>query len=533
LDVLPFLREAFRRHPLHIQPTGSGLLFSTAQPVYQGHGQIYAEVCCGYGEGEGSTRQITSREVEEFAHRAGEAFSRERARGRDRNPDPKRETRLALLVGEGELSYDARLQLAACRARPREPLAILPLGLDRLRAARGRGPAACLEVLNHHHNLYVGRSNLYDMRGPVSGLFFFGRTRLLEDLQELLLCHRRSLGIFGLRKMGKTSLARRLQERLGPVALVSWVDLQESGGADCSRVYAQAVEGFEQDLRSKFPARAEALAHRPLELSRWRDEVRLSALREAEAAFVRDVVRLRRLLEPDENGQQPEREPVLVLVLDEVSVILPPRRKEGYEELLALLRGLQQQHGFFVPVLLDARSRVNREGRWEHGDNPMLAYLKEVFLGPLAPGEAEEMVRALGALMGLEYADGAVERLVEQTGGHPFLTRLVCARLSDPILQGQRPSGRITRADVEAQLHAFQTQSPSLWSLDLGAPEFSPAHRRVLRCLAEDPQEERDWDWEALQELVEWHLVRETAPGSGRYRLTIPLLGAQIRCRGL
>ena len=529
LEVLPFLREAFRGHSLRIKPAGSGLLVATAQPLYRKHGEIYAEVCCG---SRGSAPPITSREVEEFAHRAREALPS----GSD--------TRLALLVLEGELSYDARLELAACRARPRGPLAILPLGLERLREARARGPETCRQVLDHHYRLYVGRSNLYDMRDPVSGLFFFGRTRLLEELRELLLRHRRPLGIFGLRKMGKSSLARRLQERLGREALVARVDLQECGGADCAWVYLQAVAGFEQDLRSKFPARAEVLTQGPLELSRW-DHKRPWALREAEAAFVRDVLRLRALLEPDGEG-----EVVLVLLLDEVSTILPPRPKAGYEELLTLLRGLHQQRGFFVPVLLDARSRVNRAGRWEReregegGDNPIQAYLREVFLGPLDPPEAEEMVRALGALMGLEYGEGAVEHLVEQTGGHPFLTRLVCARLADPILQGKRPSGRIARADVEAQLRIFGRQSPNVWSLDLGAPEFSPAHRQILRELAEAPgqdgrdkdedkDKDKDWDWEALQELLEWHLVAETAPGSGRYRLTIPLLGEQIRRRGL
>ena len=58
---------------------------------------------------------------------------------------------------------------------------------------------------------YLGRRDLYDSTQPVSGRRFFGRERLLMQLGDAL--HGgQFVGIYGLRKIGKTSLVYQLRD---------------------------------------------------------------------------------------------------------------------------------------------------------------------------------------------------------------------------------------------------------------------------------------------------------------------------------
>ena len=106
--------------------------------------------------------------------------------------------------------------------------AIVPLDLDTL----------AQESLHQVLDRWLSRRNLFDDRFPVSARQFFGRELELRQLRGNI-DEGRHTGIYGLRKVGKTSLLYQLRETR-PHDLVVYVDLQEicgTGQRDCAYLY--------------------------------------------------------------------------------------------------------------------------------------------------------------------------------------------------------------------------------------------------------------------------------------------------------
>ena len=61
---------------------------------------------------------------------------------------------------------------------------------------------------------WISARNFYDERDPVTGDRFFGRSKLLRELDRSLAQGQGHAGIFGLRRIGKTSVLRELFQRL-------------------------------------------------------------------------------------------------------------------------------------------------------------------------------------------------------------------------------------------------------------------------------------------------------------------------------
>src|SRR5205807_7715441 len=89
----------------------------------------------------------------------------------------------------------------------------------------------------------------YDVRDPVSGaVSFFRRQRLTEELLDALQSGQR-MGLFGIQKMGKSSVLRELQKRATfPVAYVYLAT-----GDDLARIYSRIIDDWVRNGRVKYP----------------------------------------------------------------------------------------------------------------------------------------------------------------------------------------------------------------------------------------------------------------------------------------
>ena len=90
--------------------------------------------------------------------------------------------------------------------------------------------------------------NLYDERDPVHGNRFFGRAEELRELDRLISHGNRHVGIFGLRRIGKTSLLLELRDRLlkRPDVLPLFVNLEVSSSAPSAAHVAWRIETASQ-----------------------------------------------------------------------------------------------------------------------------------------------------------------------------------------------------------------------------------------------------------------------------------------------
>jgi len=155
---------------------------------------------------------------------AGEDFTAvcDAARWRYGDVDDDMSHRVAMVISDRRPEPGARYRLYEIRQR--EGLAIVPLDsalFGQIKPNRTAGDILAAEI-----DQATGQQNLYKISGPVSGdLSFFGRERVLQEVMDLL-DGGQPVGIFGLRKTGKTSLIQRLQGRLAGRRPIAFVDTQ-------------------------------------------------------------------------------------------------------------------------------------------------------------------------------------------------------------------------------------------------------------------------------------------------------------------
>jgi len=270
---------------------------------------------------------------------------------------------------------------------------------------RALSEETCAETLRELEEPFVARTDPYDESRPISDpTWFFGRDDLLERLPAVLR-QGQHVGLFGLRKVGKTSLINQLRQRLIAVPTV-WIDCQGLP-ANADALFAEIGGQLRKELKAG-PAGASA-------------------------DFRSEVLRLYEMW----GGHGP-----FVLILDEVDKLFPDRRLKGSDTILGewvklsrVLRALAQEKKCLVTLVTAYRPDVNRQNllSQEIGENPMFMSFQEYFLGSLSQGDTERMVSEIGAWKEIRWSGEALSETYELCGGHPLITRFFA---SDACEQG-------------------------------------------------------------------------------------------------
>ncbi|MBE9508659.1 MAG: ATP-binding protein, partial [Chloroflexi bacterium] len=219
--------------------------------------------------------------------------------------------RVAMVISDRRPEPGARYRLYEIRQR--EGLAIVPL--DSALFGQIKPNRTASDILAAEIDQATGQQNLYAISGPVSGdLSFFGRERVLQEIIDLLDAGQ-PVGLFGLRKVGKTSLIQRLQGRLDQRRPIAFVDTQTT-------VRQQGVWPLYPAIVAAF------VAH----LQRTRSDLALPDLRlwpEAGSlspamaeSFLQDLRALHATL------AQPGEKERMLLIVDEIDRLLPAGRTE-------------------------------------------------------------------------------------------------------------------------------------------------------------------------------------------------------------
>ena len=315
---------------------------------------------------------------------------------------------------------------------------------------------------------WLGHTDIYETHNPVSNAAtFFGRGHFINQL-VLKISRGENFGIFGLRKIGKTSLVYRLRE-LSRDHLVAYVDLQGVSSRRTDEVYRRLVESLARDMRVKYPE----LVTPPLKLLEPLDDGSSIASR-----FHADILAIRRALE-----QSVSHPPNMLLLLDEIELMVPYGQSpgfEGHQEFFRHLRGLFQQERCIVSAVVGATPMVCRAPKWDGRDNPVFQFYDEVFLAMLDRVECDQMVQGLGELMGVRFDRESLDLIFDQTAGHPYVTRQLCSRLVR--LFPDRPL-QTTRQMVSAAIEEYLAQRGDYFS---GVVEgyLNDDARRVVECIA-------------------------------------------------
>ncbi len=382
-----------------------------------------------------------------------------------------------------------------------------------------------LKILRDLLGQYLGSRDLYNSSFPVSGRRFFGRERLLLHLTDEVQ-RGQFLGIYGLRKTGKTSLIYQFRDEKLRAEAVAYVDLNGSAAlttGNCAPLYWELERDLYIRLREHQRDAAEFL--RLGKMERFSD-VLASGVAPA-LLFSED---LRAFLDALGTNRIPGIRR-LVIVIDELERLLPVAGQAGiagYLEFFGLLRGLAQTEryrGLLSSVVVAANAAISERGYWEGRENPVFALYKTVFLPPLSELECTEMIRTLGKGMSVYWNPEAISSVIAETGGHPFLTRALCSRIARQNVA--RPL-RVTADMVQAEIGPFiRDDGDKLDQITELLRTNFPEEETLLQRIAIDeaPAEMSD---EALRHLLGYQLI--VADPSG-YRITLNILRRWLRRR--
>lgn len=311
-------------------------------------------------------------------------------------------------------------------------------------------PAKLVETTLRDH---LGRRRLFDLRTPASGRQFFGRSREREALERSLM-QGRCVGLFGLRKIGKTSLILQLVEKnrqrpTGQKMVVGLVDLQ----------------------KVPFNARNLAGIHRELGRALRTEHPELFATVGQEDERIRELVAAGRRV---------------VIIVDEYERLVAGSSPiEGGVEFLAWLRGLaQSSEQRFSFVLIGRDERPIRAARIKGEDNPVYRFIEVMPLGGLAESDCRTMMTTIGGRSLLRFADDALREVYETSGGHPMLARTIGDLVDQEIDVRRRPTA-VGRRHVASVMDQFRvTSDEDLRELLDAALDIDAGARERLRRLA-------------------------------------------------
>lgn len=258
--------------------------------------------------------------------------------------------------------------------------------------------------------------DLYDLRQAVTRTSdFFGRSDLLGRLEKDIVGGQSHIGIFGLRKIGKTSFINRLRENLRArgSTLLAQVDLQRSTAVNPSPEYLLWHLG---EMLADGSRRARNVPGLRLfgQYETFSDIIDRSSVFELFDHDIRLVLQRTGLS--------------VTFILDEIERIFPisddsPWRT-NFARFWQLLRGLDQENpGRLTFVISGTNPRCIEQHEVSGEDNPIYSYFRIHYLGPLAPEDVAELLTSYGKKMGLAWTPGAIARAFEDSGGHPALLR--------------------------------------------------------------------------------------------------------------
>jgi energy-coupling factor transporter ATP-binding protein EcfA2/AAA+ ATPase superfamily predicted ATPase len=375
-----------------------------------------------------------------------------------------------------------RTQMATVRLRNNFILIPIPLAaveqvlLDRESANKCKG------LLAEYADRYLPGSNLFDDRNAIGDtLSFFGRSEILHSLQGDLQ-RNQSIGLFGLRKSGKTSLLLQLRFALRQHPVVH-IDFQFYGNKSHygTEVFNEILQQLSKLLGSRTPDSTSQTQLLSLE----------NSAAESTSEFARQVRDLAK------NLSKAGYELPILCFFDEIERILPSKEdsKERIEEFNALfsaLRALSQEQRQLNILVVDVHPDCNRINHWSQKvvqTNPVCQFFKEVFVSPFSVEDTTTMLTDIGELMGLKFDENTLETIHRLSGGHPFIARQLASCLHKKI----RPEGDglITMSAAQRYLNKPFSYSDvlknyfgqNIWAdLEIRNLKFARAALQLLAC---------------------------------------------------
>lgn len=325
-------------------------------------------------------------------------------------------------------AHDARAEVKKLLSNASNPRVIVPF-----QDAECRTTTDEFFVRNRLSEFFYSR-DLFDMSRPLaSDVYFFGRHSFVLSLRDLLKSGE-NVGLFGLRRTGKTSVLLRLQRLLaeGKDGRLLYFDLEDSG------LYQLRWWELLERIAAALPGAKKGANYTEGNAA---DQFRLALSRLPKGAKV-------------------------VVALDEVEHITPGERlrmrahwDHDFVEFWKTVRAIQNSNRQISFMVCGTNAAPVETPSFDGRDNPLFGMVTKRYMSPFTRDEVRQMTRTLGRFMGLSFEEAAFDYLAERYGGHPFITRQACSRVFELHKDVKKPvliTAKLLReSELERDLHLF------------------------------------------------------------------------------
>lgn len=278
-------------------------------------------------------------------------------------------------------------------------------------------------VPNRFRKLFYQR-DLFDIQDPLqTDLYFFGRTDLVHEIVNKHLCFQ-NIGIFGLRKTGKTSILYCVERVLKKKSVVSVF-------IDCQTLHMQDWKRALYYIISKLRERCGVAKNKIHKEEDYVNGVTAEMFKDDIQSIFRQ-----------------NHKHSILLIFDEIEHITFGtsatemwKSGDSFIKFWQVVRSSYQQlhkENVFTYLIAGTNPHCVEQSRIGQVDNPIFAQFNPTFIEPFTYDQTKEMVQRLGGYMGLDFPDTICGHLVEDFGGHPLLIRQMCSYLHKNI-QETRP----------------------------------------------------------------------------------------------
>lgn len=342
------------------------------------------------------------------------------------------------------------------------------------------------ETFQNRMRTFLYERDLFGVASPLQDdNLFFGKDRsnIISELYGKYLQGEHG-GLFGLRRIGKTSILNLLRHRI-----------EQNGGVaiyfDCTKYHHLKWNSFlhqiVNEIQEKYSIGSEETVVGFLPEDFILDSAG-SRYTEAKASlsFEKDLKLLHRNLS---NRR-------ILLIFDEIEQISfgtspSPGWCRDNDALFfwQTLRAISQtDNEIFSFVITGVNPKCIEDSKIKGQPNPIFNVLAPQYITLFDYDDVKNMVSGIGSHLGLQFEEEIFAKLVDDYGGHPFLTRQICSKINMDVLERReiRPY-KVSKYSYEKQAPEYQAKMEAVIEQILGVLEdYYPIEYNLLKVLALD-----------------------------------------------
>ena len=344
-------------------------------------------------------------------------------------------------------------------------------------------------TLSNRMREFLYEKDLFGIASPLKNdMLFFGKDRT-NIISELYARYKQGEagGLFGLRRIGKTSILNLLKLRV-----------DDSGGIavyfDCSGLHHhrwnELLKYIIIDIVDQY-AGYNTEDERESEYSKINFDLGEDRYNEKNAvqSFHNDISRIYNIFGKNR----------ILVILDEIESIsfsTSPAKwwREENDSLYfwQTIRALLQMHSEYLAFTIAGVNPMCVETPLINGyDNPIFGMINPIYTTLFEYDDIKNMISSIGGRLGISFEDTVYGKLMEDYGGHPFLTRQVCSKINNDLnaRHVRRPTV-VTRNSYSLKCDEYKQGMTSVIEQILGVIEnYYPGEFELLKRLALDGRE--------------------------------------------